>query len=157
MLTTIQRAFVRGYILVANSVTGVDLTEEDPSFADVLEKHRDLWDPSLVQDHTAYPHIDRLVREMVHQNGGTAARNAQGLDPDQWITERLDACLGAEGVYHRQLAGLDAWLGACTEEDFLTVVDGEDTEAGELLAWAPLMSPEDSARDFINSLYEACI
>lgn len=44
--TPTQLAFIRGYMLVANTIGGVQLTEDDPSWDDVLEEHRALWDIS---------------------------------------------------------------------------------------------------------------
>lgn len=109
----------------------------------------------MIQDHTAYPNITRLVHDMSHYNGGTAARNAQRIDPDTDRERLLDECLGADGVYHENLKALDDWLGALPKDHFDTIADGEESEVAALLADAPNMGdPEDTAQDFINSLYE---
>lgn len=112
----------------------------------------------MVQDHTAYPNITRLTLDMVGYNGGLHVLRAPEIGAEADVKRLLDECLGADGVYHENLVALDAWLGALSEDEFFTVADGEETEVAALLAGAPSMGDlEDTAADFINSIYEHCI
>jgi len=111
----------------------------------------------MSQDHKAFPRIARLAGDMVHHNGGTAGRVFAGIaDPQADIMRLLDEVLGAEGVYYADLQALDAWLGGLSEDDLMTVTDGEETERIAMLEAAPRMGAA-SADDFINSIYEHCI
>ena len=110
------------------------------------------------QDHRAYPNITRLTLDMVGYNGGLHVLRTPDIGAEQDVKNKLDECLGAEGVYHDDLAALDAWLGTLTEDEFMTIADGEESEVAAILARAPSIGdPEDTAADFINGIYEHCI
>jgi hypothetical protein len=112
----------------------------------------------MVQDHTAYPNITRLTLDMVACNGGLHRLRKPEIGAEQDVKNLLDECLGAEGVYHEDLAALDRWLSSLTEEQFMTVADGEETEVATILEAAPRIGDsEDTVREFIDQIYEHCI
>lgn len=112
----------------------------------------------MEQNHKAYPHITRLTLDMVGYNGGLHVLRAPEIGAEADVKRLLDECLGADGVYHDNLKALDDWLGNLEHDDFMTVADGEESETRALLAKAPVMGdPEDTAADFIDSIYEHCI
>ncbi|QDP54392.1 MAG: hypothetical protein Unbinned4120contig1000_44 [Prokaryotic dsDNA virus sp.] len=112
----------------------------------------------MIQDHKAYPNITRLTLDMVAYNGGLHRLRATHIGAVQDVKNKLDECLGADGIYHDDLKKLDDWLGSLSEDQFMTVADGEESEMQALLNQAPnIGDPEDSASDFFNHLYEHCI
>lgn len=117
-----------------------------------------MTDDRMVQDHTAYPNITRLTLDMVGYNGGLHALRVPGGSAETDVKRLLDECLGADGVYHENLVALNHWLGNLTEDEFMTVADGEESEVAAILAKAPSMGdPGDAAADFIDQIYEHCI
>ena len=60
--TPAERAFIHGYILVANTVANVILSPEDPTFDDILAENRHAWDQSRLYHEahiTVEPATDR--------------------------------------------------------------------------------------------------
>ena len=111
----------------------------------------------IMQDHTAFPTISKVITDCVHHNGGTAGRNFAGIaDPETDVIRLLDECLAADGVYHDDLKALDDWLAALSPYDLETVIDGEDTYVGAILASAPNIG-DGTAREWIDQTYEHCI
>ena len=95
---------------------------------------------------------------MVSYNGGLHRLRAPEIGAEADVKRLLDECLSADGVYHDDLHMLDQWLGALSEDDFLTVADGEETHMQAVFSTAPMIfEGEATAQDFINRIYEKCI
>lgn len=78
-----------------------------------------------------YPGIVRAALNMARCNGGI---NRYRSEKD--CLRSLELLL-AEASVALDLRAISEWLAALSEEDLLTVVDGDETEAAELVKSAP--------------------
>ena len=108
----------------------------------------------MTQDHSAFPHITKLVVQMIHDAGGIHIYR-----PETKILELLDECLGADGVTFEALQPLDEWVSRLTDDEFGTASSGEESEMSAIMATAPGLSDDDSdtAAVWFNQVYEHCI
>lgn len=112
----------------------------------------------MTQNHTAFPNITNLTLDMVGYNGGLHVLRTPEIGAEQDVENKLDEILGAEGIYHDDLAALDTWLGNLSKEDFFTVAAGEVSEVEALIKTAPVMGDvENSTKAFLSNIYEHCI
>lgn len=101
-----------------------------------------------------YPNITRLTLDMVGYNGGLHVMRAPDIGAEQDVKNLLWELLGT--VSADDLTNLDAWLGTLTDEQFLTVADGEHSEMLAILSAAPAVNGETAAA-LLDRIYEHCI
>lgn len=101
-----------------------------------------------------YPNITRLTLDMVGYNGGLHVLRAPEIGAEQDVKHKLWDVLAT--VSGGDLTGLDAWLGTLTDDQFLTVADGEHSEMMAILSAAPSVDGE-AAADLLDRIYEHCI
>lgn len=106
------------------------------------------------QDHAAYPKITQACLDMIGYNGGLHRFRAD--DPEADVKRLLDEYLGSDGTYAEDLDKIEAWLAGLTEDQFMLVCDGEESEVQALLATAPAIG-ESTAAEFFDGMYEHCI
>lgn len=86
---------------------------------------------SELKEH-AYPGIAKACLEMSYANGGV---NRDRSEAD--VLDDLRVTLAIIDGFSLDLSAISEWLGALGEDDLLTVVDGEETEANRLVSKAP--------------------
>jgi hypothetical protein len=79
-----------------------------------------------------HPGIARAALEMSYANGGI---NRDRSEAD--VLSDLNVTLAIVEGFKLDLGAIDKWLGGLSEDDLLTVVDGEETETDALTAKAP--------------------
>jgi len=81
---------------------------------------------------TKYKNIEELVLSMASTHG-----MLHRLTTNEAVLASGMAALEADGVYTVDVEALDKWIGTLTEDQKLTLVDGEEEEMSALVADSP--------------------